>query len=59
MKSEISRNIFLTGFMGAGKTTIGRILSDLLGCSFVDIDEEIVQSEGRSIADIFATDGEA
>lgn len=54
----LSRNIFLTGFMGAGKTTTGRSLAKLTGCSFHDLDSMIVEREERSIAEIFQTDGE-
>ena len=50
-------NVVLTGFMGTGKTTVGRLLADELGYEFVDTDELIEQRHG-SIADIFATRGE-
>ena len=52
-------SIFLVGFMGCGKTTVGRLLAERLGWSFVDLDDLIVQSEGRTIAEIFAGGGEA
>jgi 3-dehydroquinate synthase len=52
-------NIILTGFMGAGKTTVGRLLAERLGREFVDTDEIIVARDGRSIAAIFAKEGEA
>jgi shikimate kinase len=58
MISEASNRIFLTGFMGAGKSTIGKLLANLLMCPFVDIDELIVRQEGRTIAEIFTADGE-
>ncbi len=51
--------ISLCGFMGSGKTTVGRILADALGCPFLDLDELIVNKAGKSIPDIFAEDGEA
>lgn len=44
--------------MGAGKSTVGRLLAELLSCNFADIDAMIVQQERRSIAEIFAADGE-
>ena len=50
--------ISLTGFMGCGKSSVGRRLSELLCCSFMDLDEVIVERAGRSIPEIFATDGE-
>lgn len=50
--------ITLTGFMGSGKTTVGRILADALGCPFLDLDELIVKKAGKPIPDIFAQDGE-
>ena len=52
-------NIILTGFMGTGKTTVGRLLADRLGREFADTDEIIVARAGRAIADIFREDGEA
>lgn len=58
MPPPSARNVFLTGFMGAGKSTVGRLLAELLQCSFVDLDEEIVRSQGRPIEQIFAVDGE-
>ena len=45
--------------MGCGKSSVGRELSRLLCCSFMDLDDVIVETEGRSIPEIFATDGEA
>lgn len=52
-------SVILTGFMGTGKTTIGRQLARRLGKQFIDTDRQIEQLEGRSVADIFATAGEA
>ncbi len=51
--------IALLGFMGAGKTTVGRELARRLKWAFVDVDDVIVERAGRSIAAIFAADGEA
>lgn len=50
--------VVLVGFMGAGKTTVGHILADRLGLPFVDSDLLIEQRLGRSIRDVFATEGE-
>ena len=50
--------ITLTGFMGSGKTTVGKVLADFLGCPFMDLDDLIVKKAGKSIPDIFAQDGE-
>ena len=44
--------------MGSGKTSVGRVLADDLGYSFIDTDAMIEEKEGRSISDIFAKDGE-
>ncbi len=52
-------NIALIGFRCSGKTVVGEILAQRLGCDFVDIDEVIASEEGKSIADIFKEDGEA
>lgn len=51
--------IALTGFMGSGKTTVGRVVADALGCPFLDLDEIIVKKAGKSIPQIFEADGEA
>ena len=50
--------VILTGFMGCGKTTIGRILAEKRGQELLDTDHYIEQKQGRSISDIFATQGE-
>jgi shikimate kinase len=50
--------IYLAGFMGSGKTTVGRLLADRLGWDFVDLDEEIEAGQRMSIPDIFETRGE-
>lgn len=52
-------NLALIGFMGTGKTTVGRLVADILNFGFVDTDEQIQNKTGRTIADIFARDGEA
>ena len=50
--------IVLVGFMGAGKTTVGHLLSERLGLPFVDSDLVIEQRSGRPVREIFADDGE-
>ena len=50
--------IVLVGFMGAGKTSVGRELASIAGLPFIDIDEEVEREAGRSIPEIFATGGE-
>lgn len=50
--------IYLVGFMGAGKTTIGRELASRIDAPFFDLDELIVASEKSSVKDIFETQGE-
>lgn len=52
-------NIVLMGFMGTGKTTVGRLLASRLGRPFVDMDAVIEAREGRAISAIFAKEGEA
>jgi shikimate kinase len=50
--------IVLVGPMGVGKTTVGELLAERLGCTFRDTDADIVAGQGREIADIFIEDGE-
>ena len=54
----IETNIILTGFMGTGKSTIGRLLAQRLDLNFVDTDDLIEIEDGRSIAAIFQEEGE-
>lgn len=53
------RPIFLTGFMGTGKSSVGRLLAKRLGRRFIDLDETVVAAAGMPITEIFARDGEA
>ena len=54
----MNSNIVLIGFMGCGKSSIGRRLANRLGHEFIDSDELIVSQAGRSISEIFAEEGE-
>lgn len=56
---RLSGNIFLVGMMGAGKTTVGKMLAQALGKVFVDSDEEIQLRTGVTIPHIFDVEGEA
>ena len=58
MTSAPVGQVYLVGFMGAGKTTAGRDLSALLGWGFADLDDAICLSEGKTIAEIFRERGE-
>lgn len=51
-------NLYLVGFMGTGKTTVGRAAAMRLGFTFIDSDHEIERAAGKTIARIFAEDGE-
>lgn len=51
-------NLILTGFMGTGKSSVGRLLARLWRRPFIDTDREIEKRSGRKIKEIFATDGE-
>ena len=55
----LNRHLVLAGFMGAGKTTLGRDVARRLGRPFVDLDREIEREAGSTIEDIFARDGES
>ena len=54
----MSKRIILIGYMGAGKSTIGKSLASHLGIPFIDSDHEIEHQVGKSISDIFETQGE-
>ena len=54
----MKNNIYLTGFSGTGKSTVGNVLASMMGKCFVDIDLIIEEKEGKSIPDIFMGDGE-
>lgn len=58
LKLKRTPGLYLVGFMGSGKSAVGRLLADELGWPFADIDEDIEQAEGVSIAEIFDQRGE-
>ena len=55
----IDSQVVLVGLPGAGKSTVGKILADLLGWSYCDFDKEIEAEVGLTVAEIFAREGEA
>ncbi len=55
----MAKNIYLVGFMGAGKTRVGQCLSELLNCRFIDLDVEIELRASTRIREIFELCGEA
>jgi shikimate kinase len=59
LKLKRTPAIYLIGFMGCGKSTVGRALADELGWSFIDLDDEIERAQGTAISNIFDTQGEA
>jgi len=52
------QHLVLVGLPGAGKSTAGRIMAELIGCSFLDLDKEIQIRRGKTIAAIFTEEGE-
>jgi shikimate kinase len=54
----VNTNIFLIGFMGTGKTTLGRMLANRTGMNFIDLDTKIEEHTGKTIAKIFDDEGE-
>ena len=59
MTSDRVRRVLLVGFMGAGKSTVGRLVADRLGWPFVDFDDRIELLEGSTVPEIFRRRGEA
>lgn len=57
-KTHNSVNLFLIGFMGTGKSTVARALKKMTGWEIVEMDEELVRRENRTIPEIFAEEGE-
>jgi len=58
LKLKRTPGIYLVGFMGCGKSTVGRALADELGWSFFDLDDEIESCAGSTISEIFDRQGE-
>jgi shikimate kinase len=58
LKLKGSPLLCLVGFMGCGKTTVGRLLAERLGWTFVDLDDEIESRAGLTILEIFEQEGE-
>ena len=57
--NDKSKNLYLVGFMGVGKSVIGRSVAAELGMRFIDSDRAIEKEQGCRIADIFKAEGEA
>ena len=58
LKLKRTPGVFLVGFMGTGKSTVGRVLADDVGWKFVDLDDEIERQEGLTVPQIFDQRGE-
>jgi shikimate kinase len=58
LKLKRAPGIYLVGFMGSGKSTVGPLLANEIGWRYVDLDERIEAEQGRTIADLFEADGE-
>ncbi len=56
---EMNRSIVLTGFMGCGKSAVGRELAQMTGCELIDCDDYIVKTTGMTIPEIFDKEGES
>ena len=57
-ESDTITRLFLTGYRGTGKTTVARLVADRLGWNWIDSDHQIEQTVGKTIAQIFADQGE-
>lgn len=55
----MQRHILLIGFMGSGKSTVGRLVGQALDLPFLDLDEQVASAQGRTIPQIFAAEGES
>ncbi|MDR1476530.1 MAG: shikimate kinase [Rickettsiales bacterium] len=59
MRDRLKKPVVIVGLMGAGKTSVGKLVAKKLGLPFVDSDSEIVKAAGCSVVDIFSIYGEA
>ncbi len=59
MSAPKIQGLIIIGFMGTGKTSVGRALAARLGLTFIDLDAEVERAAGRTIPEIFAAEGEA
>src|SRR4051794_6921672 len=59
MSPASDRHLVLVGMMGSGKTTVGRMVAARLGRRFLDSDEQVEAATGRTVREIFESDGEA
>jgi shikimate kinase len=59
LKLKQTPGIYLVGFMGSGKSTVGKVLSDELGWNYYDLDQVVEKAAGASVQEIFDTRGEA
>ncbi|MBT7867032.1 MAG: shikimate kinase, partial [Opitutales bacterium] len=55
---QLKPNLYLVGFMGTGKSAVGRSVASRLGFAFIDSDHAIEEADGRSIKEIFDSEGE-
>jgi shikimate kinase len=55
---SFTKNIFLVGMPGSGKSTVGKLLAEKLELDFYDLDNEIEKAQGRTIAEVFSEGGE-
>jgi shikimate kinase len=58
LKLKRTPGIYIIGFMGSGKTTIGRMLADEIGWRFADLDDDIELTQRKTVSEIFSTLGE-
>jgi shikimate kinase/3-dehydroquinate synthase len=59
LNTDRPARVVLVGFMGAGKSTVGPLVAQRLGWAFLDLDDDVEAAAGRTVLEIFATDGEA